>query len=171
MFAFSPDPALLSAGHHCIVLEAGRVAAQVRHSTAFYSVLRSYVQGSPAAVRATRPDLTAARPAPRSAGARWRLLRTVAKTGLAFGRTGGGAAGKAARHAPVCPRPSVQDCWPAQMRASSRRLRASQRASQLSLQHDLLLPSDEGHEESLGDMEGLLSSRHKQLLLKAVIKH
>ena len=34
------------------------------------------------------------------------------------------------------------------------------------LHHDLILPSDEGVEESLVDMEGLLSSRHKQLLLK-----
>ena len=34
------------------------------------------------------------------------------------------------------------------------------------LHHDLILPSDEGADQSLGDMEGLLSSRHKQLLLK-----
>ena len=39
LFVCSPDPALLSAGHHCIVLEAGRVAAQVRRSTVLYSVL------------------------------------------------------------------------------------------------------------------------------------
>lgn len=36
------------------------------------------------------------------------------------------------------------------------------------LHHDLILPSDEGVEESLVDMEGLLSSRHKQLLLKVI---
>ena len=37
------------------------------------------------------------------------------------------------------------------------------------LHHDLILPSDEGVEESLVDMEGLLSSRHKQLLLKVFV--
>ena len=38
--------------------------------------------------------------------------------------------------------------------------------AQLNIHHDLILPSDDGVDESLGDMEGLLSSRHKQLLLK-----
>ena len=38
------------------------------------------------------------------------------------------------------------------------------------LHHDLILPSDEGVEESLVDMEGLLSTRHKQLLLKVFVR-
>ena len=38
------------------------------------------------------------------------------------------------------------------------------------LHHDLILPSDEASDESLGEMEGLLSSRHKQLLLKCLAK-
>ena len=37
------------------------------------------------------------------------------------------------------------------------------------LHHDLILPSDEGVEDSLVDIEGLLSSRHKQLLIKVSI--
>ena len=43
-------------------------------------------------------------------------------------------------------------------------------SSQLGLHHDLILPSDDGVQESLGDVEGLLSNRHKQLLIKFLAK-
>ena len=43
-------------------------------------------------------------------------------------------------------------------------------SSQLGLHHDLILPSDDGVQESLGEVEGLLSNRHKQLLIKFLAK-
>ena len=68
---------------------------------------------------------------------------------------------------------SVQDAFVSDLcpTASRRKVfRPTRLDSQLGLHHHIVLPSDEAGEESLGEVEGLLSNRHKQLLIKFLAK-
>ena len=155
------DPSLLSFAQHVVVLEGGRVK----------------LQGPPAEAMAAFPEagvaeeIAAETVKARTAKQRWTKLKIITKCGMMMKST---IEKKKIYRLPVRAE-SVQDAFVSKLgpQASRRSVfRASRMDSslQLGLHHDLILPSDEGGEESLGDVEGLLSNRHKKLLHKFLAK-
>ena len=158
----SDTPNLASLAQHVLVLEGGRVKVQ----GSFEEVKHVFPERQEKPVE-EKPTPTKSR----GAKQRWAKLKIVTKCGMIMKDT---IEKKKNYKLPV--KESVQDAFVSRLgpMASTRRkilgVSRMDSSSQLGLHHDLILPSDDGVQESLGDVEGLLSNRHKQLLIKFLAK-
>ena len=153
------DTSLLQFAQHVIVLEDGRVKLQ----GTFEKILVEYPEAeNPSKVIMENKLGT------KTACQRWKLLKNVTKCGMVVKNT----IETQKKQFKLPQKQSVQDIYLPKLTSKRKFFRSSRMdsASQLNIHHDLILPSDDGLEESLGDMEGLLSNRHKQLLLKCLAK-
>ena len=155
------DPNMLQFAQHVLVLEAG----QIKHQGTFDEVRNAFPE---AKVNQAEGNSDVKKSI--SAKKRWTKLKIITKCGMIMKDT---IEKKKIYKLPV--KASVQDAFVSQLgpNASRRKIFRVSRmdsSAQLGLHHDLILPSDEGREESLGDVEGLLSNRHKKLLHKFLAK-
>ena len=162
----SDTPSLASLAQHVLVLEGGRVKVQ----GSFEEVKHVFPESQEKQV-GSNPEESPTPTKSRGAKQRWAKLKIITRCGMIMKDT---IEKKKNYKLPV--KESVQDAFVSRLgpMASSRRkilgVSRMDSSSQLGLHHDLILPSDDGVQESLGDVEGLLSNRHKQLLIKFLAK-
>ena len=162
----SDTPTLASLAQHVLVLEGGRVKVQ----GSFEEVKHVFPESQEKQV-GSNPEENPTPTKSRGAKQRWAKLKIITRCGMIMKDT---IEKKKNYKLPV--KESVQDAFVSRLgpMASSRRkilgVSRMDSSSQLGLHHDLILPSDDGVQESLGDVEGLLSNRHKQLLIKFLAK-
>jgi len=154
------DSNILSYAQYVIVLEHGRIRMQ----GSFEDVVAEYPEA-----QSQSKVIKEEKSGTKTACERWRLLKNVTRCGMIVKNT----IETKKKQFKLPMKQSVQDMYLPRVGTSKRNFFRTSRmdsASQLNIHHDIILPSDEGMEESLGDMEGLLSNRHKQLLLKCLAK-
>ena len=163
----SDTPTLASLAQHVLVLEGGRVKVQ----GSFDEVKHVFPESQEKKQADGNPEENTVPAKSRGAKQRWAKLKIITKCGMIMKDT---IEKKKNYKLPV--KESVQDAFVSRLgpMASSRRkilgVSRMDSSSQLGLHHDLILPSDDGVQESLGEVEGLLSNRHKQLLIKFLAK-
>ena len=163
----SDTPTLASLAQYVLVLESGRVKAQGSYEEVKHMFPDSQQEKQGGGNQEENPNP----PKSRGAKQRWAKLKIITKCGMIMKDT---IEKKKNYKLPV--KESVQDAFVSRLgpMASSRRkilgVSRMDSSSQLGLHHDLILPSDDGVQESLGEVEGLLSNRHKQLLIKFLAK-
>ena len=150
----------LKLAHHIIVLENGTAKAQGDYKEIIERV-PDILELGPSSLH--KADNTA-----RTATKRWTLLKNVVKCGIM--KNTHQKSKSMLKH-----KESVQDVLYSKIKSGSTKRRLFRKnalgsSSQLIIHHAILLPSDENQDESMQASSGLLSNRHKQILLERLTK-